>query len=320
MEIRGIARRIRVSRYTSLWVAAIGFFVVPFFVEDKYILHILITSEIWVILSLSMDLLMGYAGQVSMAHGAIYGIGAYVSALLCLNFGFSFWITLPMATLLSMIFGFLIGLPSFRATGIYFVIVTMGFGLVFYDIFNNWMEVTRGPMGLKNIPVPDFFYGFTFTSKRSYYYLVFVFMFFTMYLMKRLTGSSWGRAFVAIREDEVLAKSMGINIWKYKTIAMTISCGITGMAGVLYAHYINFIDPISFGLLPCINMIIMPVVGSMGTFIGPILGATLLVILPEALRVATELREVFYGFMLLFFLLFMPRGMSVFIMDKILKR
>ncbi len=320
MQITRRASGILASKYGSFLLTTIAFFLPPFFIEDQYVLHILIMSEIWVILSLSMNLLMGYAGQVSMAHGAIYGIGAYTSALLCLHFGISFWVSLPLATLLSMIFGFLIGLPSFRATGIYFVILTMGFGLVFYDIFNNWMEVTKGPLGLKNIPVPGFFFGFNFASKQAYYYLVFAFMVFSMYLMQRLNDSTWGEAFLAIREDEVLAKSMGINLWKHKTIAMTISCGITGLAGVLYAHYINFIDPISFGLLPCINMIIMPVVGSMGTFIGPILGATILVIVPEALRVATEFREVIYGFMLLLFLLFMPRGIIVFIQEKISRR
>jgi branched-chain amino acid transport system permease protein len=132
--------------------------------------------------------------------------------------------------------------------------------------------------------------------------------------------SRWGRAFVAIREDEVLAKSLGINILKYKTIAMIISSGITGLAGVLYAHYILFIDPVSFTLLAGLNMVIMPVVGSMGTFIGPIIGAVLLTALPEALRIATGLREVIYGLMLLIFLIFLPMGIFRFIKKSITKK
>ncbi len=309
--------KIVLSRYSDLLLVSIMFFLAPFFVHDPYFLHILVISEIWVILSMSLNLIMGYTGQVSMAHGAIYGIGAYTSTLLCLKLGFSFWISLPIAMSLSMICGLLIGLPSFRATGTHFAILTLGFGLVLYDIFNNFLDLTNGPVGLTGIPPPNPVFGLTFNSKQSYYYLVFFFMFFVLYLMKRLSVSTWGRAFVAIREDEVLAKSLGINILKYKTISMTVSSGITGLAGVLYAHYILFIDPVSFTLLAGLNMVIMPVVGSMGTFIGPIIGAVLLTVLPEFLRVATGLREVIYGLMLLFFLIFLPMGIFRFLKEKI---
>lgn len=318
--MKTIIQKIFLARYSDLWLVSIFFFVLPFFVHDPYFLHILIMLEIWVILSMSLNLMMGYTGQVSMAHGAIYGIGAYTSTILCLKLGFSFWVSLPLAILSSTIFGFLIGLPSFRATGTHFAILTLGFGLVLHDIFNNFLDLTGGPVGLAGIPPPNPILGLTFVSKESYYYLVFIFMFFVMYLMKRITMSICGRALVAIREDEVLAKSLGINILAYKTIAMAISSGITGMAGVLYAHYILFIDPVSFTLLAGLNMLIMPVVGSMGTFIGPIIGAVLLIVLPEALRVATGLREVIYGLVLLFILIFLPMGIFKFIKGRVIKK
>jgi branched-chain amino acid transport system permease protein len=308
------------SKSTDLWLTSVAFVLLPLFIKNQYFLHVLIMTEIWVILAVSLNLIMGYAGQVSCAHGAIYGIGAYTSAVLCMRLGFSFWISLPAATFLSMIFGFFIGFPSFRASGMYFVFATMGFGFAFYDIFNNWIEVTGGPLGLTNIPVPEPILGFTFASKSTYYYLVFIFMFFTMYLTHRLALSRWGNAFVGIREDDILAKSLGINILKYKTIAMVISSGLTGMAGVLYAHYALFIDPVSFTVYADIIMLFMIVAGGMGTFLGPIVGAVLMTVLPETLRFATEFREALFGLLLLFFLMFMPMGIYIFIKDKITKR
>lgn len=316
---KGFVQKTTGWQYTTICILAILFFPPPLVIHDEYIIHVLVMSEIWVMLALSLNLIMGYTGQVSMAHGAIYGVGAYTSAVLCMKFGFSFWLSLPIATFLSMVAGALIGLPAFRSIGIHFAIVTMGFGLVLYDIFNNWLEVTGGPMGITNIPAPDALWGITFKSKENYYYLVFGFMLLTIFLMLKLSNSRWGRAFVAIREDEILAKSLGINIWIYKTISMVISSGFAGLAGVLYAHYILFIDPVSFTTLAGLIMIVMAVIGGMGTFLGPIVGAMLMTILPEALRFATEFREAIYGLLLLLFLLFMPAGITVYVRDRIQK-
>ena len=308
------------SRINSLWLVTACFVLPNFFITNEYILHVLIMLEIWIILGMSMNLIMGYAGQISAAHGAIFGIGAYSSALLCLRLGLSFWTSMPCAMLLSMFFGLLIGLPSFRSTGVYFVIVTLGFGLVFTDIFMNWLKLTNGPMGLGNIPPPSSILGFSFIPKKSYYNLVLVFMFFSMCLMKWLSTARLGRALIALREDDVLAKSFGISVTRYKAIAMVVSSCIAGIAGSLYAHYILFIDPVSFTIMTSLDMSILVVVGGMGTFLGPIVGAIVFIILPEMLRVTAQSRMVIYGLLLLFFLMFIPRGITALVKERIFER
>ena len=308
------------SRINSLWLVSICFIVPPFFIKNQYILHVLIMLELWVILGMSLDVIMGYTGQVSAAHGALFGIGAYSSALLCMRLGLSFWVSLPIAALLTIFLGVLIGIPSFRSTGVHFVIVTLGFGLVFSDIFMNWVKLTNGPMGLGNIPLPSPVLGVSFGSKKSYYYLAFIFMFFILCLMKWLSISRLGKAFIAIREDDVLAKSFGINVMKYKTIAMMISSLMAGLAGSLYAHYILFIDPATFTTMAALDMTFVIVVGGMGTFLGPIVGAIFMIILPELLRITAQSRMAIYGLILVFFIICLPGGIVGVLKGRLLKR
>jgi len=281
----------------------------------EYFLHILIIAEIYIILSLSLNLVLGFTGLPAFGHIAFAAIGAYTSSLLALNYGISPWIGLPVGAILAAIGGILIGFPSIRLKGDYFALATFGFGLIVYSIAKNWVELTRGPMGLPGIPAFPFLGG-SLDSVFSYFPLTTAFALITYFVLKRIVNSPFGRILQSIREDEIAALSMGKNVTKYKLIAFTIGAFFAGIAGSLYAHYITFIDPTSFMPMESIAIVLMVVFGGMGSLEGSILGATILVIFPELLRfvglpdaVAAPLRQMIYGLLLIVLMIKRPQGL-----------
>ncbi len=279
----------------------------PFIVQDEYFIHILISIALYIILTLSLNLVTGFAGQFSIGHAAFYGIGAYTAALLMLNLGWSFWLVLPVSALFTALFGFLLGLPALRLQGDYLGIVTLGFGEIAHLIFINWTDVTRGPMGLPGIPTPTIG-PYAFDSKIPFYYLALLLMAFTILCMYRITSSRYGLGLITVREDEVAASAIGINTVRAKLVAFIIGAFFAGLTGAFFAAYISFISPDSFMYVDSITILSMVVLGGMGNLIGSVVGAIVLVIAPEILRFLVDYRMILYGLMMVAVMIFKPEG------------
>jgi len=280
----------------------------------EYLLHILVISGIYIILTLSLNLLVGFTGLPALGHIAFACVGGYTSSLLALNCGVSPWIGLPLGALLAALLGLVIGFPAMRLKGDYLALATFGFGVIVYSVAKNWVDLTRGPMGLPGIPkfsVP----GFELQPVWAYLLLVVLFVALTTFILSRIVNSPFGRVLVSIREDEIAALSIGKNVTRYKLLAFMIGAFFAGIAGSLYAHYITFIDPSSFTAMESIAVLLMVVFGGMGSIRGSFVGALALVILPELLRflgmpssVAAPLRQMIYGLLLVLLMLYRPQG------------
>ncbi|OLE36976.1 MAG: hypothetical protein AUG00_09360 [Candidatus Rokubacteria bacterium 13_1_20CM_2_70_7] len=282
---------------------------VPVWLPNPYYLHILIMAGIFAILALSLNLLLGYTGQLSLGHAAFFGIGAYTSALLTLRLEWSFWLGLPAATATAGLAGWAIGRLALKLRGAYFVLVTISFAGVISLVSVNWMELTNGPLGLPGIPAPSLG-PWSLRSKPAYYYLVLTALALAYVVCHRLVHSRIGRAFLALRENEALAESVGIDVTRYLVLAAVVSAAMAGMGGSLYAHYTRFVSPEVFLFTYTVTMVIMVVAGGKGTLPGPLVGAALFTVLPEALRAATswQWQMLAYGVILVLLVFFLPRG------------
>ena len=280
----------------------------------NYYLHIAVLSLLHILLALGLNLIAGYAGQLSLAHAAFFGIGAYTTALLTLNQHWSFWLTAPIGAVVAGLVAVAIGLPTLRLKGPYFVISSMGFGEIVRLIFLNWQSVTRGPNGLPGIPAPDpinlGFVKLTFESRMESYYLILFVLFGVLILYYNLVNSRIGRALRAIRNDYIAAQVMGIHIAFYRILAFAGGAALAGLTGALYSGYIRFISPDTFTSGESINILIMMVIGGMGTIVGPIIGAVAITYLLETMRVFAEYRLVIYGLLMFVVILYMPQGVA----------
>lgn len=268
--------------------------VFPLMGFSQYVYRIAVVSVLYAILAMSLNLIAGVAGQISLGHIAFYGIGAYTSALLCVNFGVSVWVGILAAFVVSMLFGLLIAIPTLKLSGGYLAILTMSFAEIIRLILLNWTSVTRGPMGILNIPKPSLF-GYTIKSSGAFLYLVLTVAIIVYIGLHNLIHSRFGRNLQALRDDEISSESMGINVYRYKVIAFVISTGVAGVAGALFASYMEFIDPSSFISDESTVILSMVVLGGMGNMNGSIIAAALLTILPEALRSFSDYRMLVYG-------------------------
>ena len=281
----------------------------------EYLLHILILIGIYVILAESLNLIVGYTGLLSIAHAAFYGVGAYVAALMALKVGSPFPVNLLCAVVISGLLGALVGFPSLRIRDDYFVIATFAFQVIAFSILNNWVSFTGGPMGLPGIPQPVIF-GWVVSSHIEFLLLVGCLAAFTVWVCHRIVKSPFGRVLTAIREDEVFTLSVGKNVAAYKVLVFMIGSSLAAIAGVMYAHYISFIDPTSFTVMESIFIISIVIIGGAGSLWGPVVGAVVLVVLPEMLRfvglpssVAANIRQILYGGLLVVFMMWRPQGL-----------
>ena len=270
-----------------------------------YILHLCILICIYTILSQSLSIVAGYSGQLSLAHAGFYGIGAYTSALLSVNFGLSIFITLPVAMILSGIIAFLVSKIAVKTVDDYYIIITLGIQVVIFSILNNWQEVTKGPLGIPGIPSIEIF-GFSFDSKLSFLILSIFFVAIVWYVINNLVSSPFGRVLRALSEDEIFTKSLGKNVYQAKIVSFTISGMLASIAGVLYAHYISYIDPTSFTIDESIFILSIVIIGGMRNMKTIFLSTIFLVLLPEALRfvglpsnIAANMRQIIYGIALI---------------------
>jgi branched-chain amino acid transport system permease protein len=280
----------------------------------EYILHILIFVSLYAIVGISLNLVAGYTGLMSLSHAGFYGIGAYAAALVSLNFGANLLLGMAIAAVVSSLFGFVIAWPALRVRDDFFVVTTFGFQVILFQIMNNWMELTNGPIGLPGIPQPVLF-GFKLATRWDFVVLSVLTTAFVFLIAKRLTTAPFGTVLRAIREDEQCALSFGKNVNVYKLEVFVLSAGLSALSGAIYAHYITFVDPTSFTISESIFMLSIVIVGGAGRLSGSIIGAALLVSIPEALRfldlpssTAGHLRQILYGAMLVAFIMFRPQG------------
>ncbi len=281
----------------------------PFWIPNPYHLHILIMAGIFTVLALSLNLLLGYTGQLSLGHAAFFGIGAYTSALLTLKRDWSVWPALLAAAVASGLAGWAIGRLSLKLRGAYFVLVTISFAGVVSLVSQNWMDLTNGPLGLPGVPAPSLG-PWSLRTKSAYYYLVLGSAALAYLVCHRLVGSRIGRAFLALRENEPLAASVGVDGTRYLVLATVVSAAMAGVAGSLYAHYTRFISPEVFLFNYTVTMVIMVIAGGKGTLPGPVVGAIVFTALPEALRevLSWQWQMVSYGTLLVLLVYFLPRG------------
>lgn len=281
--------------------------VFPWIVTDRFIMRMAILCLMYVMLSLGLNLVTGYMGQMSFGHAAFWGIGAYTAAILTKNIGTGTIPAFIAAAIVTGIFGFLLGLPVLKLKGYYLTIVTMGFCEIVRLVELNWMDITNGPMGISGIPEFCFF-GIKFGSYRSFYFIILLLVILTTVLIQRLIRSPFGIALKAIRDDDVVAEAMGVQIVRYKITAFVISAMIAGIAGAFYAQYITYIDPTSFTYNASQEMLVMVIFGGLGSIPGSYLGALVLTILPELLRGLMEYRMLIYGVLMVVMMLVKPEG------------
>ena len=299
---------------------------VPLWLQDQYILHILITTGIFIIAAMSLNLLLGYTGQLSLGHVAFFGIGAYASALTTLGFDIELFgvrvvhqpwpaiVGLFVGMVVAGISGYVIGRLSFKVRGAYFVIVTISFAEVTRLVALNWVELTQGPLALTNIP--PYTLGFpglgeyTLWNKTAYYYLVAAVGLVAYLVIGRLVGSRIGRAMIALKENETLASSVGIDVTRYLGLAAVVSAAMAGAAGSLYAHYLKIIDPDIFLFIYTVTMVIMVITGGKGTLAGPIVGGIIFGFLPVVLRpfAAPAVQWILYGGLMIAIVFVLPQG------------
>ena len=290
------------------WLLAVFCLLIPSLVHNSYYIHVLILVLLYSILALGLNLIVGLVGLLNLGYAAFYGVGAYTCALLTVKLGFSFWLALPLAVLVTAGAGVALGMPSLRLRGDYLAIVTLGFGEIFRLVARNWDDLTNGPKGISGIAAPVLG-SFRFSQESHYYYLALLFTAFAVFFQARLSDSRVGRAWIAIREDEIAAESLGINTTNYKLLAFGLSSAFAGLAGAFFAGWQGFISPESFNFLESVTILSMVVIGGMGSIAGSILGAAFLVIVPEALRGSAEWRSLFLGGAMVVTMLFRPQGL-----------
>ena len=304
---------------TILFLALLA--TLPLWLDNAYLLHVLIVTGIFIVAAMSLNLLLGYAGQLSLGHVAFFGIGAYASALTSLGFKLTVpfevvveakpvWLGMLMGMVAAGLCGWFIGRIAFKVRGAYFVIVSISFAEVVRLVALNWLELTQGPMALNNIPPLELF-GHAFWKKPENYWLVLVVAVMSYLLIRRLVYSRAGRAMTALAENEPLATSVGIDVTRYLVLASVVSAAMAGAAGALYAHYVRIVDPDVFVFVYTVTMVIMVVTGGKGTLAGPVVGGLIFGLLPEGLRAAAiqpEMQWIVYGVLMVLVVYFLPSG------------
>ena len=280
------------------------------FIFSMYQTNIMITGLIYIMLGLGLNIVVGLAGLLDLGYVAFYAVGAYSYALLNHHFGIGFWAALPIGAGVGVLFGVLLGFPVLRLRGDYLAIVTLGFGEIIRLILENWNEFSFGPSGIANIPRPSLFsIQLSLQNATIYlYYLMILLVLFTIFVVNRLQDSRIGRAWIALREDEVACEAMGVDRRKTKLTAFALGATWAGMAGVIFAAKTTFINPASFTIWESIIILCIVVLGGMGSIIGVIVGALILILLPEYLRAFSEYRMLIFGGMLVLMMVFRPGG------------
>ena len=286
----------------------------------QYLIHLTILFAIYGILGLSLNLVVGYTGLLSVTHAAFYGIGAYATAILLTSYGENFFVSVLAAMIVSAIVALLIGLILSKFDDDYYALASFGFNIIIFSVFLNWQELTRGPLGIPGIGKPSFeIFNFQFLISNNLEFLILALLFLGLiyFISRFIVNSSFGRILKTIREDEKAIQIFGYNTLYYKLAIFVISAAMAGVAGSLFASYITFIDPSSFWLMESIFILAIVILGGLSNLKGSLLGALFLILLPEALRfvgmpndIAAQMRQVIYGVILILLMLYRPQGLA----------
>ena len=290
-----------------LLVAAL---LIPVLLQNPYILGIIVLAYIWAIATYGLNVLLGYTGQLSLAHAGFFGIGAYTVGIMTVNYGFPFWPSLLAAVVAASVIGFLVGIFALRTRNEYFAIFTLGVGFVIYLVIERWEGLTGGALGLIGVPYPEAIGPIEFEGLGSLYYLILAFLLLTIYISASIDRSLVGRSFRAVRNSEELAKATGINVGRTKQLAFTTSTAIAGLAGGLYATYIGFLGPAIVNVPTTFEILLYLLVGGMGSLSGPLVGALLVSTIFQFLQQFEEYRLVIFGPVLVFLVIFFPGGLA----------
>jgi branched-chain amino acid transport system permease protein len=299
-------------RVTRPALAILTLFIILFpFVFSSYQTNIMTTALIYVMLGLGLNIVVGLAGLLDLGYVAFYAVGAYSYALLNHHFGLGFWAALPIGAGFGALFGIVMGFPVLRLRGDYLAIVTLGFGEIIRLILENWNEFSFGPSGISNIPRPGFF-GINMSLREANIFLYFIMITLcgvTIFVVNRLQDSRIGRAWIALREDEVACEAMGIDKTKAKLTAFALGATWAGMGGVIFAAKTTFINPASFTFMESAMILSIVVLGGMGSIAGVILGALILILTPEYLRAFSNYRMLLFGTTMVVMMVFRPQGL-----------
>ncbi|MDY0374472.1 MAG: high-affinity branched-chain amino acid ABC transporter permease LivM [Desulfobacterium sp.] len=308
----GIIQTIAANRRFSIpALTGLGVFILVFpHLFSMYQTSIMISALIYVMLGLGLNIVVGLAGLLDLGYVAFFAVGAYSFALLNLNFGITFWVALPLGGLLGGFSGIILGYPVLRLRGDYLAIVTLGFGEIIRLVLENWSEFSQGPSGIANIPKPTLF-GIDLSLDQETVYLFYILVtlvIFTIFVINRLQDSRIGRAWIALKDDEIACQAMGIDKAKTKLRAFALGATWAGMGGVIFAAKTTFVNPASFTIWESIIILCTVVLGGMGSILGVISGALLLILLPEYLRDFGQFRMITFGSVLVLMMVFRPGG------------
>ncbi len=299
------------KRVTLPGIIVLGAFTLLFpHIFSMYQTNIMISALIYVMLGLGLNIVIGLAGLLDLGYVAFFAVGAYSYALLNLHYGLVFWIALPLGGLLAALFGILLGYPVLRLRGDYLAIVTLGFGEIIRLVLENWNEFSFGPSGISNIPKPGL-PGMDLSLEGStifIFYIIVALVIFTIFVINRLENSRIGRAWIALKDDEIACQAMGINKAKTKLRAFALGATWAGMGGVVFAAKTTFINPASFTIWESVIILCTVVLGGMGSIAGVMSGALLLILLPEYLRDFGQFRMITFGTVLVLMMVFRPGG------------
>lgn len=284
----------------------------PIYVPDRYIFQIVIMSFLFAIATASMNLIIGYTGQASLAHGAFFGIGAYGVAIMT-KAGISFWLALPVSATITAAIGFVVGILALRTRGHYFAIVTLCFGVILWIVAGNWIELTGGHNGIFGIPRPSaiaipLIGSLTFNSQTAQFYLALAFLLLTLFVLHRIVYSILGLTFMAVRNNEPLADAVGINTFKTKLLSFVVANFIAGVAGGVYVSIIGAVGPSDVSHMVTFNFLIFLILGGIATLSGAVIGAFAIPIIMEFLQFMGDYRMLFFGLLLVVVIIYFPQG------------
>ena len=281
----------------------------------NYVLYVVSLVAVYGILTVSLNLVLGYTGILSVAHAAFMGIGAYATALLLTGWGFNFFLTLPVGLAIAGLVGAALAASTLRLRGDYYIIGSFGFQVIMFNVFLNWIDLTKGPFGIRDIPKPQAF-GVAFGTPARYAALTLAFLVVSVWVARRVGESPYGKVLRAIREDEAGAASIGKNVRRYKISIFVVSSMLASLGGALYAGLISYVDPFAFTIHESIFLQALVIIGGAGNVYGSVVGAAVLITIPEMLRffdvpttVASPIREILYGALMILFLRFRPKGL-----------
>ncbi|WP_407541407.1 branched-chain amino acid ABC transporter permease [Deinococcus radiomollis] len=282
---------------------------VPLFVKNGYVFDVAINVMIFSIAAYGMNVMLGYAGLLPLAHAGFFGIGAYTVGILTLKAGWSFWLAWPAGIAICAVLGLLLGLVAFRTRDDVFAIFTLGVGVIITQVINKWDALTGGNDGLNGIVAPKLL-GIDLGKSASFYYLALLSLALTIFLVARVRSSLFGRSLIAIRGGEDLARSAGINVYTHKLRVMMLSTALAGFAGGLYAVYIGFLGSAITGPTTTFTILLYLLVGGVGTLAGPLLGTLIIRVLQQSIQGLQDYQYIVFGPLLVLLVLFFPAGLA----------